>query len=55
MVVVRPSLKLSDIHKKVIETYELYSNGAISKSDFAKMCGISRPTLDKYIKVIIEG
>ena len=54
-VVGRPSLKLSDIPKKVIENYELYNNGAISKSDFAKMCGISRPTLDKYIKVIIEG
>ena len=25
------------------------------KSDFTKMCEISRPTLDKYIKVIIEG
>ncbi|SFU66202.1 Site-specific DNA recombinase [Clostridium sp. DSM 8431] len=54
-VVGRPSLKLGDIPKKVIETYELYKNGAISKSDFAKMCGISRPTLDKYIKVIVEG
>lgn len=54
-VVGRPRLKLGDIPKKVIETQELYKNGAISKSDFAKMCGISRPTLDKYIKVIIEG
>ncbi len=54
-VVGRPALKLSDIPKKVIETYELYKGGTISKSDFAKMCGISRPTLDKYIKVIIEG
>ncbi|MDO4535737.1 MAG: recombinase family protein [Clostridium perfringens] len=54
-VVGRPALKLSDIPKKVKEIYELYNDGAISKSDFAKMCGISRPTLDKYIKVIIEG
>lgn len=54
-VVGRPSLKLGNIPKKVIDTYELYKNGAISKSNFAKMCGISRPTLDKYIKIIVEG
>ncbi|MDU1004155.1 MAG: recombinase family protein [Clostridium butyricum] len=53
-VVGRPPLKLSDIPKKVIETYVLYKNGDISKSDFAKMCEISRPTLDKYLKIIIE-
>lgn len=51
----RPTLKLSDIPKKVIQTYELYNDGVISKSDFAKMCEISRPTLDKYIKIIVEG
>ena len=51
----RPTLKLSDIPKKVIQTYKLYNDGVISKSDFAKVCEISRPTLDKYIKIIIEG
>lgn len=54
-IVGRPTLRLQDVPKKVIDTYELYNNGAISKSDFAKICGISRPTLNKYMKVIIEG
>lgn len=49
----RPTLTLNDIPKKVKDTYSnLYSKGAISKTDFALMCGISRPTLDKYLKVI---
>lgn len=54
-VVGRPALKIKDIPPKVIDTYELFSSGAIGKTDFSKMCNISRPTLDKYLKVIIEG
>lgn len=49
----RPTLTLNDIPKKVKETYnDLYTKGKISKTDFALMCKISRPTLDKYLKVI---
>ena len=54
-VVGRPALKIKDVPQKVIDTYGLFSAGAIGKTDFAKMCSISRPTLDKYLKVIIEG
>lgn len=54
-VVGRPALKLSDIPQKVKDMYELYKEGSISKVDYAKMCSISRPTLDKYLKIIIEG
>jgi DNA invertase Pin-like site-specific DNA recombinase len=48
----RPQLKVSDIPQKVIKTFELYQSGNISKTDYARMCGISRPTLDKYLLLL---
>lgn len=50
----RPLLVVSNIPTKVIRTLELYQAGSISKIDFAKMCEISRPTLDKYLCIIAE-
>lgn len=54
-VVGRPTLTYDDIPQKVKDMYELYKEGSISKVDYAKMCSISRPTLDKYLKIITEG
>lgn len=51
----RPLITLENIPNKVKETYSLYENGNISKSDYAKICEISRPTLDKYIAVIKDA
>lgn len=51
----RPTLTIKEIPQKVIDTYNLYKDNTISKTDYAKMCNVSRPTLDKYIKVIVEG
>lgn len=51
----RPKLTIKDIPQKVIDMNDLYKSGAISKTDYAKMCDVSRPTLDKYIKVLVEG
>jgi DNA invertase Pin-like site-specific DNA recombinase len=51
----RPSLTIEKVPTKVKDMYDLYSTGAISKTDYAKMCNVSRPTLDKYLKVILEG
>lgn len=51
----RPALTIKDIPQKVIDMYDLFNNGTISKTDYAKMCNLSRPTLDKYLKVIKEG
>lgn len=51
----RPTLTLSDVPRKVREVYSnLYIMGKISKTDYAKVCNISRPTLDKYLKMIEE-
>lgn len=54
-IVGRPQLKIKDIPQKVIDNYKLYENNSISKTDYAKICNISRPTLDKYLKIIKEG
>ncbi|OOM73985.1 DNA-invertase hin [Clostridium puniceum] len=54
-IVGRPQLTIKKIPQKVKDLYDIYDNGTISKTDYAKMCNISRPTLDKYLKVIIEG
>ena len=51
----RPRLTLKDIPAKVMTTYGMYTDGTISKVDFAKICGISRPTLDKYLSVMVGG
>lgn len=51
----RPSITIKDIPQKVKDTYKLYKDGLISKTDYAKICNISRPTLDKYIAIITEN
>ncbi|NFE74683.1 recombinase family protein [Clostridium botulinum] len=50
----RPVLTIDDIPKKVKDLYTFFKDGNISKTDYAKMCNISRPTLDKYLKIIID-
>ena len=51
----RTSLTIKDIHQYLIDTHKLFESGAISKTNYAKICGVSRPTLNKYLKVILEG
>lgn len=50
----RPTLTIDSVPTKVKDMYKLYKNKSITKTDYAKMCDVSRPTLDKYLK-IIEG
>lgn len=47
----RPKIRYEDIPAKVRVNFELYKEGHITKTDYAKMCGISRPTLDKYLNL----
>ena len=54
-IVGRPGITIKDIPQKVIDIYDLFTTGAISKTDYVKICNISRPTLDKYLKIIVEG
>lgn len=50
----RPRLTLKDIPVRVRKHYSMFKNGDISKTEYAGMCGISRPTLDKYISIMTE-
>jgi len=51
----RPKLTPSDIPKKVIEKFALYKAGELTKTDYARLCNISRPTLYKYIALMTDG
>ncbi|KOA75599.1 resolvase [Clostridium botulinum] len=53
-VIGRPQTTIEDIPSNIINAIELLKDKKINKSECARMCNISRPTLDKYIK-IIEG
>ena len=50
----RPTLKAEDIPKAVIDNFAVYQAGYISKKDYAKLCDISRPTLNKYIALMTD-
>lgn len=51
----RPAITFKEVPNKVKDMYNLFKSGHISKTDYAKLCNISRPTLDKYLKLIQEG
>lgn len=51
-IVGRPSTSINNIPVAVIKAYELLKNGKINKTECARMGNISRPSLDKYIKII---
>ena len=50
----RPKATLADVPDKVKDKYSLYKSGELTKSEYAAACGISRPTLDKYINLMTE-
>lgn len=50
----RPEVTIKDIPKKVIDNFDKIKDGIITKVDLCKICGISRPTLDKYISILTD-
>lgn len=50
----RPLLTVNDIPDKVIKLFTKYRKGELTKTDYAKLCDISRPTLDKYIALMTD-
>ena len=40
------------VPKKIMDLQDLYLAGTISKKDYAILVGISRPTLDRYLKIL---
>lgn len=50
----RPLLTANDIPDKVKKHFAKYRKGELTKTDYAKLCDISRPTLDKYIALMTD-
>ena len=50
----RPPLTAGRIPHKVKDNFERYQNGVLTKTEYAKICDISRPTLNKYISLMID-
>lgn len=50
----RRKVEYKNIPLQVRKMYDLYLRKEITKTNYAKACEITRPTLDKYIKIIEE-
>lgn len=50
----RPKTTSDQIPEKFLKLYPLYKTKQMNKKEFAGSCKLSRPTVDKYLK-IIEG
>jgi DNA invertase Pin-like site-specific DNA recombinase len=50
----RPANTAAMIPKAVTDKFALYKAGHITKKDYAKLCDISRPTLDAYIALMTD-
>lgn len=50
----RPKKTSAEVPKKVLEFWSIYKSGIISKTDYAKICNITRPTLYKYIALLTD-
>jgi DNA invertase Pin-like site-specific DNA recombinase len=51
----RPKMTAANVPKKVVEHFGLYKGGVINKTDFAKLCGVSKPSIYKYIRLLTDG
>ncbi|MGL5245318.1 MAG: recombinase family protein [Sarcina sp.] len=51
-VIGRPALTAEDVPKDFLRHYSKYKNKEITKTEFARLIGVSRPTLDKYIRLL---
>lgn len=50
----RHALTIEGVPAKVKTNFDRYRNGELSKTEYAKICDISRPTLDKYIAIMTD-
>jgi DNA invertase Pin-like site-specific DNA recombinase len=51
----RPRASLDNLPPKVVEMWPLYKGGFLSKTDYAKVCGVSRPTIYTYIAMLTDS
>jgi len=50
----RPQKTIDDIPDSVKKHFDKYRNGELTKKEYARLCNISRPTLDKYIAIMTD-
>lgn len=50
----RPETTADNIPAIFFRHYPTYKSGALNKAELARVCDLSRPTIDKYIK-LVEG
>lgn len=51
----RPETTAEDIPAIFFRHYPAYSSGTLNKAEFARVCDLSRPTIDKYLRIVSEG
>lgn len=51
----RPSTTADDVPPIFYRHYPKYKNGEINKSELARLCSVSNPTVYKYLKIIEES
>lgn len=51
----RPRMMAGNLPKRVIEHFCLYKSGYITKTEFARLCGVSKPTIYKYIALLTDS
>jgi DNA invertase Pin-like site-specific DNA recombinase len=50
----RPTLSAANLPKAVVEKFPVWKAGYINKKEYASICEVSRPTLDKYIALLTD-
>ena len=50
----RPALTADKIPDKVVALFDRYREKQLSKTEYAKLCDISRPTLNKYLSILTD-
>lgn len=50
----RPETTADDIPAIFFRHYPSFVSGALNKAEFARVCDLSRPTIDKYLKLVSQ-
>lgn len=48
----RPETTADDIPAIFFRHFPSYASGALNKAEFARVCDLSRPTIDKYLRIV---
>lgn len=50
----RPETTADDIPAIFFRHFPSYASGALNKAEFARVCDLSRPTIDKYLRIVSQ-